>query len=487
MIWLNAIDLDITEASLNVAGEAVPVTVIEGDEHHVGFKVKKPISGEVQLSLSWTGDLREGMSDGVFVQQEGEDRYILTQFESTDARRAFPCVDDPQFKLPWTLTLDVPEDITPFANTPVTSESVEAGRRVVAFATSKPMPSYLVAFAAGPFEAVDGGPAGRNDTPTRVLVPRGRSEHASWAAESTPMVLATLEEYFDDAYPYEKLDTITIPQAVQFGAMEHPGLITFTQSLVIALPEDDTERRRRSLAEVQAHELGHQWFGNLVTPMWWDDIWLNESFASWIATRAVETRWPEWSSGRDRIQSRNRAMNLDTLETARQIREPIQEFDDIQAAFDGITYSKGQAVLEMTEGWMGPDRFRSGVQAYMKEHAWGNATAEDFFASLGSAAEVDVAGMLKTFVEQPGVPVVTMTLDCEGQPTVVMSQRRFLASGQTDESLWNIPVCLRYDDTRQCTLLSEREQRLELDVASCPTHLVPNDQYRGYYYANVGP
>ena len=190
VIWLNAIDLDITEASLTVAGEAVPVTVIEGDEHHVGFKVKKPISGEVQLSLSWTGDLREGMSDGVFVQQEGEDRYILTQFESTDARRAFPCVDDPQFKLPWTLTLDVPEDITPFANTPVTSESVEAGRRVVAFATSKPMPSYLVAFAAGPFEAVDGGPAGRNDTPTRVLVPRGRSEHASWAAESTPMVLA---------------------------------------------------------------------------------------------------------------------------------------------------------------------------------------------------------------------------------------------------------------------------------------------------------
>ncbi|TNE88005.1 MAG: M1 family peptidase [Deltaproteobacteria bacterium] len=484
VIWLNALDIEVSEATMTAGGKTVPLTVVEGDAHHLGFRPKKPAKGDVVLDLTYTGGIRDEATEGAFAQEEGGRHYVLTQFEATDARRVFPSVDDPRHKLPWTLTLDVPEGLGAYANTPAVDEQVAEGRKVVHFATSKPMPSYLVAFAVGPFDEVDAGTAGREDVPVRILVPEGRAEHAAWAAEATGPVLETLEDYFDRPYPYEKLDVITIPQAVQFGAMENPGLITFTQSLVIARPEDDTEGRRRSFAQVQAHELGHQWFGNLVTPEWWDDIWLNESFASWIEHRATDTRWPEWNVGAGRVSSRNGALNLDARESSRQIREPIVEFDDIDAAFDGITYSKGQAVLEMAEAWLGTEVFRSGVKLYMERHAWGNATADDFLDALSTAANQDVSTTLRTFLDQPGAPVVSMAVSCEGSPDLSLSQQRLLSSGEADASLWQVPVCVRHEGGRECFLLTDREQTFPL--SACPETLVPNDAYTGYYRSDLG-
>ena len=485
VIWLNAVDLDVSEATLWTEGQRLPLAVLDGDDQHLGFRPDKPVKGEVVVEIAYTGGVLEE-AFGVFSQREAGDDYIVTQFEATDARRAFPCVDDPQHKLPWTLTLDVPDTDQAFTNTPPATSAVEHGRRVVEFATTQPLPSYLIAFAAGPYEAVDAGTAGRNDTPVRILVPRGRTGDAGWAARATGPILERLEDYFDQPYPYQKLDVIAVPHTVTFGAMEHPGLVTFRQEYLIVRPEDETEAFRRFFAEVQAHELGHQWFGNLVTPMWWDDIWLNESFASWIGAKVVAQQWPEWKTGTERVRSRDAAMQLDGLASARRVREPVDEADDIATAFDGITYKKGQSVLEMTERWLGDDTFREGVRRYIREHAHGNATAVDFLDALGAAARRDVSTPVRTFLDQPGVPLVTMTLDCEAPPAVELTQERLVSSGETDASLWQVPVCVRHDAGTDCALLTRRSHRLELSAETCPTTLVPNDDYVGYYRSDVG-
>jgi alanyl aminopeptidase len=217
-----------------------------------------------------------------------------------------------------------------------------------------------VAFAVGPFDIVEVGPSGRNRTPTRLVVPRGRGGDTAWARESTAPILTLLEDYFDRPYPYPKLDQVAIP-GVGF-AMEHPGLVTYGQGYMVQRPAEQTLSDRRGWASVCAHELAHMWFGNLVTTTWWDDLWLNESFASWLGEKTTERYQPSWGLAAARAASRSQALWLDSRTTARRIRQPITSNDDIANAFDGVTYGKGQAVLEMLEAWLGEDVFRRGVR-----------------------------------------------------------------------------------------------------------------------------
>jgi len=252
-----------------------------------------------------------------------------------------------------------------------------AGWRRHAFAKTKPLPSYLVALAVGPFDIVDGGTAGKNRTPLRYLTPKGRGSETRHAREATPKILEALEDYFGMPYPFEKLDSVALPGNYSFGAMENVGLVTYGVSLILATPAQDTPRFRRTYAGIAAHEIAHMWFGNFVTLAWWDDIWLNESFASWIGGKTVFRLNPEWDTGASRANNRGLAIATDRLASSRSVRNPINSKEDLEGAFNAITYQKGSAVLEMFEAWLGRNEFRAGVRDYLQRRAWGSATSTE--------------------------------------------------------------------------------------------------------------
>ncbi len=270
---------------------AIPGAAATGGSDYVRLTFQRNLSpGPWFLILEYGGRVESKDTEGIFRQKEGGDWYAFSQFEAIYARRAFPCFDEPSFKTPWQLTIHVPKGSIAVSNTPVASETADPdGGRTFAFAPTKPLPSYLVAFGVGPFDVVNAGTAGRNRTPIRMIVPKGHAAEARWAAETTGPILEVLEDYFGIPYPYEKLDDLAIPQTVGFGAMENAGLITYSSSLLLAKPADETIAQRRRYASVCAHETAHQWFGDYVTTAWWDDIWLNEAFATWMA---VEDRGP---------------------------------------------------------------------------------------------------------------------------------------------------------------------------------------------------
>ncbi len=492
VIWLNANDLTLGTVTATAAGKSYTAQVLPQPKDLVGLQLDRPLpAGPAQLHIEYTGKLYDKEASGLSRQQVGADWYVFTQFEAIDARRAFPCFDEPSFKIPWQLTVDVPAADQAFSNTLVDS-TLDAGnglKRVV-FKETKPLPSYLVALAIGPIDVVEAGKTKRG-TPVRILVPHGLSAEAKWAASSTPEILSRLEDYFDSDYPFGKLDCVAVPHFG--GAMENVGLVTFAQSLILSKPEEESITFRRRYAEVAAHELAHQWFGDLVTTAWWDDLWLNEAFATWMAPKIVEPWQPTWGEGEGRIETRGRAMNADSLLTARKIRQPIQSDDDIDNAFDGITYSKGATVIGMFERWVGPDKFRKGVQRYMHDHANGTATATDFLAAISADAGQDVGKPFSTFLDQAGLPLVTATVDCSAKaaPVLKLTQERYLPQGAAPtadvaQQLWQIPVCARWASGKAeghaCTLLAAQKGTLALDGAKkCPDWVLLNDGGASYY------
>ena len=489
-LWLNGTELTIESASAVAAGGkdtiAAEGSAAGADYVRIHFRRNLP-PGDYDVTLAYSGRVEGKDTQGIFRQKDGADWYAFSHFEAIYARRAFPCFDEPSFKTPWQLTIHAPKGAIAVSNTPVAAERSDGdGARVFVFAPTKPLPSYLVAFGVGPFDVVSAGTAGRNKTAIRMVVPKGRAADARWAAESTGPILDVLENYFGIPYPYEKLDHLVIPQTVGFGAMENAGLVTYSSGLLLAKPADETIRFRRAYASVCAHETAHQWFGDYVTTAWWDDIWLNEAFATWMASKIVDRWKPEWSWAVQRAGSRTGAMDQDSLVTARRIRQPIAGNDDIVSAFDGITYQKGAAVIAMFEGWVGEEGFRKGIQYYLKTHAWGAATADDFVAAIAEATENPaVVPAFRSFLDQPGVPLVTAELLCAGgAPKLLLSQKRFLPTGSTGSTkeTWQVPLCARAGDpgaATTCTLLTEPTGSLALPGA-CPARVLANAG-DGYY------
>jgi alanyl aminopeptidase len=488
-LWLNATDIDVSSAQITFAGESVVARPTLGDRDFLGFAFRKPVGpGPASLRISYVAGLSDREMAGAFRQKEGRDWYAFTQFEATDARRAFPCFDEPEFKVPWRVSLTVRREQVALGNTPVLGETdAGAGWKTVQFYPSRPMPSYLVAFAVGPFALVDAGKAGAKRTAIRVVAPRERAVEARYAVESSGPLLERLEKLYGIPYPYEKLDLVAIPQFG--GAMENPGLITFAQTLLLMKPAEETITGRRNFAETYAHEAAHQWFGDLVTTAWWDDIWLNEAFANWAGPKAIDDWKPAWNAAVERVEERASAMAADTLTSARKIRQPIASNSDIANAFDGITYEKGRAVLEMFEAWLGSDVFNHGVRRYLRAHSWKNATSADFVAAISAEAGFDVAPAFSTFLDQVGVPLVSVDLTCpkNAAPRVTLAQSRYLPLGSKAPAgqRWQIPVCLAFGSAkgryRQCQLLTEPRAEVTLPGKECPAWLLPNDGLTGYY------
>ena len=492
LVWLNATELSIDEATVTSSGNRQTAAIEPGNDDFIALRVPSAIpAGIATLHLRYRGKISPKNSAGIFQGKDGAETYLYTQFESIDARRAFPCFDQPDFKTPWQLTLHVRHSDRAFSNSPQVSEADEPnGMKRVVFAETKPLPSYLVAAAVGPFEVVDAGHAGRNRVPVRIIVPKGKTAQAKYAAEVTPAIVRRLEDYFDVPFPYAKVDNVAIAVSAGF-AMENAGMVTYDQSIILCDPALDTISRQRSYASVAAHELAHQWFGDLVTTAWWDDIWLNEAFATWTSSKILAGWKPEWNSRLSDLNSTFSAMGNDSLVTARQIRQPIDSKDDISNAFDGITYEKGAAVIRMFESWMGEARFQQGVKAYLTRYAYKNARVNDFLDSVASAGQPQLTRAFSTFLDQPGFPEISVELKCDGSPRVELSQTRYLPIGSAggQSRPWQTPVCLRYatasGSASECFLLSAASAEFRLSKAnSCPAYLSANDNATGYYVAS---
>ena len=489
VLWLNADSLTISGASVNAPGTRV--TVLSGHEQFVGLAFDPPLpTGKYRLTLAFEAPQSRNSTRGIFALEEGGAAYAMTQFEAVSARRAFPCFDEPGFKVPWRLTLRVPRDLVALSNTPI--ESVIQGTdglKTVRFGETRPLPSYLIAFAVGPWQFVDIGRLGAKPTPMRIVVPRGRLGDTEFVTRSYPRLFGQLEKWFGIPYPYEKLDHIAIPLTVRF-AMENVGLITYGSPGLLAKTDAATPRFRRGAANVGAHEMAHQWFGNLVTPAWWDDIWLNEAFATWIAEKMVNQWRPDYDRGAARINERAEAIDADALTSARRIREPVTSRSDIFNAFDYITYQKGATVIGMFEGWIGEEKFRRGVRQYLDSRQDGSATADDFLQALTRVSRLPVTPAFNTFLNQNGVPQIDVRLHCA--PTrawIELTQHRLAALGakNVDARQWQIPVCTHYgsgNSFRQaCGLMTEETKTLPLQ-GGCPSFVFANAGGRGYYVPN---
>ena len=489
VLWLNATGLTIESVRIEQENRTLPVSVVPGGEDFVGLVARGPhfAPGIALATIRYHAAYETVGSQGLFRQEDRGDSYVLSQFEPLYARRAFPCFDEPGWKTPWRLTIDAPADDVVVSNTPQLNAAPAPGRRGWTrheFAPTKPLPSYLVALAVGPFEVVDGGTAGANKTRLRYIALKGRGAETRWAAEVTPRLLELLEDYFGTPYPFAKLDALAIPQTVSFGAMENVGLITYASSILLATPREETAEFRRRYAAIAAHEMAHMWFGDLVTLAWWDDVWLNEAFATWMADKVLARYRPEWASGWSVHYARSRALELDRLASARRIRNPVLEKNDVPNAFDSITYQKGAAVLAMFENWFGPEAFREGVRGYLKRHALGNATAEDFIRALGAASGrgAEAIAVFRGFIEQPGVPLVDVALDCAKEPALALRQQRLRPVGSAAPELrWTTPACVRYGGATQCADIQNGATRLKLDAPACPAWLLANAGGKSYY------
>ncbi len=487
VIWLDATELAIERATI----DGRPARVIPGGDDYVGLSTggELPV-GPVVIQLEWTAAIDHDKSRGIYAEKEGADTYAYSFFEPIDARRAFPCFDEPSYKVPWQLTFHVKADHVALANAPVVSETPEAnGMKKVELAVSKPLPSYLVAFVVGPFELVDGGTAGRANTPIRFIIPKGRSGELGYAKSVTPRVVTALEDYFGMAYPYLKLDVAVVPRF--WGTMEHPGIVAMGQPLTLIRPDQATRSRKERYTNILAHELAHYWFGDYVTLAWWDDTWLNEAAGEWLDLAITDAAEPGWNILDQRVDRALGAMEADETLSTKSIRQPVTTREQIESSFDGaITYLKGSTVLRMFELSLGADNWRDFIRGYMAAHAWGNATADDLFAAVRQQLGAEVEAGLRSFIEQPGVPRISAAVSCAGTPKLALHQQRSLPAGVVDPvaRLWSVPVCVRYGDAktthRTCTTLTTADGELALEGA-CPTWTLLNAEGTGYYRSTI--
>ena len=479
-LYMDGRDLQVSKAVALVKGAAIPAAWTQVDPTGVvrlDFPSTIP-AGRIRLAFDYQGTFGQTPS-GLYHIKVGGQWYSWSQFESIDARAAYPSFDEPGFKTPFTISITTRKGFKTVSNAPEVGVTAAGELETHRFAPTKPLPTYLVAMDTGPFlhptSAVPPDAERDRPLPLGAVATQAQAGKLDYVLAETPRIVSLLEGYFGQPFPFPKLDQIASPEMP--GAMENAGADTYADEIIL-LDHGATTRARQEFGMVVGHELSHQWFGDLVTPAWWDDIWLNESFANWMGYRIGNAWRPELNIGVGALSEGYAAMDTDALEVGRPIHQHIATNADIDAAFDSITYGKGGQVVAMIAAYMGDERFRDGVRLHLSRHRYGNATTEQFFGALADAAgDPRILQSMRSFVDQPGVPLVTFARGADGALTASQSRYAFYRSTPPAEQ-WAIPLCL---DTgggaRSCMLLD----RASMPVTAPGGVLMPNAGGTGYY------
>jgi aminopeptidase N len=484
-IVLNAAQITFRSVTIDAAGLTQTAAVsLDGASQMATLTVEHPLpAGPADIHIRYSGILNDQLR-GFYLSKGATRNYAVTQFESTDARRAFPCFDEPAYKATFAVTLTIDRGDIAISNGRVISDVPGPGptQHTVSFSTSPKMSSYLVAMAVGDFRCLEGS---ADHIPIRICATPDKTALGQIALDSAEHILTFYDRYYAIQYPFGKLDVLAVPDFAA-GAMENTAAIFYRESDLLADSTSASVATRKNIASVLAHEMAHQWFGDLVTMQWWDDIWLNEGFATWMANHPLAAWKPEWNIPVDEELETQEALALDSLRATHPIHVPVETPGEIDSVFDTIVYEKGAAVLRMIEHYVGPDAFRDGVNAYLEAHAYGNATSADFWNAIARSSGKPVDQILPTFVNQPGVPLLTLSpLACAGSTTAttIDQQRFFIGSGGAASLSWRVPACLKTgpaDDGASCRVLAGRAEPVTLG-GGCAAWVFANAGAFGYY------
>jgi aminopeptidase N/puromycin-sensitive aminopeptidase len=497
-IVLNALEIEFQEATIQALpaakggkpGEVQKATVSldpQSEMATLSFPNEIP-AGPFELKIKYKGILN-GQLRGFYLSKGNGRKYAVSQMEPTDARRAFPSFDEPAYKAPFDISLIVDKGDTAISNGTIVSDTPGPGadKHTIKFSMTPKMSTYLVAMMVGDFKCVSDQEQG---IPIRVCSTPDKVQYTKVALGDAKDILRYYNQYYGIKYPFKKLDIIAFPD-FSAGAMENTAAITYRETLLLVDDKNVSNKLRKEVADVLAHEMAHQWFGDLVTMQWWNDIWLNEGFATWMSPKPVKAAHAEWNVGLDEVQQSGSAMNIDSTKSTRAIRTNATTTNEIAELFDGIAYDKTASVLRMVESYLGEQPFRSGVNNYLKQHAYANATAEDFWGAMSHASGKPVDKIMQSYVTQPGVPLVSVKAKCEGKKTeVALEQQRFfynkeaLAAGS--QELWQIPVCYSTaGGAKKCVLLDQKQKSFELQ--GCGEGINFNSGGQGYYRVSYDP
>ncbi len=512
-ISCNALDLDILAAEVvegSLADDAPTIAVtqvaLDPETERVTFTLSRALSaGEAHLRIRFTGVLNDklrGFYRSTFTDTDGIEQVIATtQFEATDARRAFPCWDEPDHKASFVISLIVDEELFAVSNAREISRTAapnRPGKHIVCFAETIVMSTYLVAFIVGPLEATD--PIDVDGIPMRVIFPKGKRHLTAYALEVGAFCLRHFANYYGIAYPGDKLDLVAVPDFA-FGAMENLGCVTFREILLLVDPATTTQAELLNVTDVINHELAHMWFGDLVTMKWWNGIWLNEAFATFMEMHATDAFRPQWDRWTTFGLSRTAAFDTDSLTSTRPIEYPVISPADAEGMFDILTYEKGAAVVRMLEQYLGEDQFRSGIRQYLAEHAYGTTETTDLWDAIESATGEPVRRIMDSWIFQGGFPVISVDIVNDGR-TLRLSQHRFgyagdLGDGESpipahdNAAQWIVPLIFSQRSATDGVITFEKvlldQPSIDIDLIDPATWIYVNTEGTGFYRARYAP
>jgi len=512
-ISCNALDLDILAAEVvegSLADDAPTIAVtqvaLDPETERVTFTLSRALSaGEAHLRIRFTGALNDklrGFYRSTFSDTDGIEQVIATtQFEATDARRAFPCWDEPDHKASFAISLVVDEELFAVSNAREISRTAvpnRPGKHIVRFAETIVMSTYLVAFIVGPLEATD--PVDVDGIPMRVIFPKGKRHLTAYALEVGEFCLRHFANYYGIAYPGDKLDLVAVPDFA-FGAMENLGCVTFREILLLVDPATTTQAELLNVTDVINHELAHMWFGDLVTMKWWNGIWLNEAFATFMEMHATDAFRPQWDRWTTFGLSRTAAFDTDSLTSTRPIEYPVISPADAEGMFDILTYEKGAAVVRMLEQYLGEAQFQSGIRQYLTHHAFGNTETTDLWDAIESATGEPVRRIMDSWIFQGGYPVLSIETVNDGR-TLRISQHRFgyagdLGDGEStipthdDAALWIVPLIFSQRSAIDGVITFEKvlldQRSIDIELVEPATWVLANTEGTGFYRAKYAP
>ena len=486
-ITLNAAEIQFHHATITAGGRVQEAAIsLDADRETATLTVPRDVpAGAATIDIRFTGQLNDKLR-GFYLSRANNREYAITQLEPTDARRMFPSFDEPALKATFAISATIDRGDTAISNGRLVSDTPGPGegRHTLTFATTKRMSTYLVALLVGDWQCVA---AVADRIPVRVCGTPDRKDELAFALESTTFALSYFNRYFSIDYPFEKLDIIAVPD-FSAGAMENTGAIVFREQFLLVGRDGGTTDQRKQVAQYIAHEIAHQWFGDLVTMQWWDDIWLNEGFATWMERRPLDEWKPEWDAKLDEVRDTQGAMNLDTLRATRPIHTRVETPDEIGQVFDAIAYQKTAAVIRMIEGYVGPAAYRDSINAYVKRFAYGNATGPGFWSTIASVTKKPVDAILSGYINQSSMPLVDVGVSCSGNTTQLALAQQPISRDVPASTTWQIPVC--YKRTRNgapdsaCSVLAAPKTTIRLE--GCSPWVFANVEGRGYYRTSYG-